>query len=131
MARFSQNQALDALARQCIAEGWRVEHTNGDHLRWTAPNGNFIFTASTPGKQRTFQVTISRLRNAWPEWRERTKRDEGKPRREKKRNKVTRGRVFFGPTWNRAQVPDAPKPTLGDLWPADDLLTIPKPPSLW
>lgn len=135
MTRLSQNAALNELARQCVDEGWTVELTAGGHLRWTAPNGGFVFSASTPGDQRVYRNHIALLKRAWPEWRPVVKRDEDKPRRNRPKAKLVRGRIYAGASkgpWNPAQIPYAQSPTLAAVWPEErDDLIIPKPPSLW
>jgi hypothetical protein len=131
MTRLSSNAALNELARDCISEGWVVEQTNGNHLKWTAPNGEFVFSASTPGDQRVYRNHIALLRQVWPEWRAREKRDEDKPRRHRPKAKPARGRIWWGRSKEAVAIPVAePGPTLAALWPDADLI-IPLPPHGW
>lgn len=139
MPRYSQCAALDALARRCVSEGWTVEHTKGDHLRWTAPNGNFVFSASTPSDQRGYRNHIAYLRRAWPEWRPPEKRDTSRHKRTRVKAGPARGRIYFG-AGEPVHIPVAEMRvtlaavwpvTLAAVWPADDMLTMPKPPTLW
>jgi len=42
---------MNKLVREKRAEGWIIE-PSAKHLRWKAPNGEFFFTAKTPGDYR-------------------------------------------------------------------------------
>lgn len=37
------------LAKRLRKAGWTVEQTRSQHIRWTAPDGRYCITASTPG----------------------------------------------------------------------------------
>lgn len=41
-------ESLRPIYKQAIDQGWKVTRTRNQHLRWTNPNGEICFTASTP-----------------------------------------------------------------------------------
>lgn len=46
-------------------QGWRVERTNGDHLKWLAPDGGMaIYSPSTPSNARGILNLKAQLRRA-------------------------------------------------------------------
>lgn len=53
-----------ALIREAEALGFVVKVTNGDHLRWTAPNGAFFFTAATPSDNRNTRNVRAQIKRA-------------------------------------------------------------------
>lgn len=53
---------LRQLCREKIAQGWRIELTNGGHLRWTWPaTGEIVFTSQTPSDWRALKNIKKRL----------------------------------------------------------------------
>lgn len=50
------------IIRLAESQGWIINKTKGGHLRWTAPAGGFVFTASTPSDNRATQNMIRDLR---------------------------------------------------------------------
>lgn len=50
------------LIRAAEAQGWAVSRTRGGHLRWRAPSGALVFTASTPSDWRALANILSYLR---------------------------------------------------------------------
>lgn len=44
---------LRRLAKLALAQGWEIERTGNDHLRWKAPDGKgIVISASTPARGR-------------------------------------------------------------------------------
>jgi hypothetical protein len=43
---------VQKLARMLRGEGWRVEHTGGNHLKWRSPDGVLVITGWSPGTHR-------------------------------------------------------------------------------
>jgi hypothetical protein len=60
---------IQKLRRMLTGEGWRVEHTGGQHLRWRSPDGVMVLTGLTPGTHR-WRV------NFWSEVRRQRRRRE-------------------------------------------------------
>jgi len=54
-------RAMAALARKL---GWRISLAGSGHLRWQAPDGAVVVTASTPGDRRATLNERARLRRA-------------------------------------------------------------------
>jgi hypothetical protein len=52
------------VARIARAKGWTITITGGGHLRWQAPDGQFIFTPATPSSYRGVKKDLTRLRRA-------------------------------------------------------------------
>ncbi len=50
------------LAQRALAQGWTIEKTSKSHLRWQAPTGEVVFTASTPSDRRVVMNVRSDLR---------------------------------------------------------------------
>ena len=57
-------EPLRALARIAVAAGWQITRLGSGHLRWQAPDGAVVVTASTPGDRRTALNERARLRRA-------------------------------------------------------------------
>lgn len=53
---------LKVLARRAEEQGWDLRQTGGGHLKWIAPSGAFVFTASTPSDHRAYKNILSSLR---------------------------------------------------------------------
>ncbi|MGV8845799.1 MAG: hypothetical protein ACOH1Y_11495 [Propionicimonas sp.] len=49
---------MKAAARQ----GWVVTPTRGNHIKWLAPSGAIVFSASTPSDVRAYRNMASDLR---------------------------------------------------------------------
>lgn len=58
------NRDFRDLAQLALAQGWEINKTNGGHLRWKAPAGALIFSASTPSDRRAVANLRSQLRRA-------------------------------------------------------------------
>ena len=50
------------LMRIAIGQGWRVEQTRGNHVRWIAPDGSVTFTGLTNSDHRALLNHRARLR---------------------------------------------------------------------
>jgi hypothetical protein len=55
---------LRRLAAEAQRQGWSVEKTGGGHLKWVAPSGARVYTASTPSDPRAFANVRAMLRRA-------------------------------------------------------------------
>lgn len=60
----SRNKDYTALARVAREAGWRVERTNGGHMRWMPPVGTPIYSSSSPSDWRAIAKHRSLLRRA-------------------------------------------------------------------
>jgi len=47
------------IKRRSIEQGWRVEPTNGQHLRWISPEGKFVISAASPSDFRAVKNHLS------------------------------------------------------------------------
>jgi hypothetical protein len=57
-------EPLRTLAALAHRLEWTVTHTRSGHLRWQAPDGAYVITASTPGDRRAVRNERARLRRA-------------------------------------------------------------------
>lgn len=57
-------EAYRSLARRARRAGWTITRHNSSHLRWEAPDGAVVTTASSPGDRRSFRNERARLRRA-------------------------------------------------------------------
>lgn len=114
-ARYSTSRDMQDLCIAARRAGWRVEQTGGDHIRLTAPNGEFVFASQTPSDWRAVHATRARMNRSWPGW-------DGSEKREPRQREKRPGRA---PVWRGAYQWDG-RPgtdeqplgaTLGDLWP--------------
>ncbi len=55
---------LKELARQALAQGWRVEYTGTGHWKWypPPPAAGLVVTSSTPSDSRAFKNIEADLR---------------------------------------------------------------------
>ena len=60
LLRSAPREVLDELVR----EGWIVEVTRSNHVRWVHPNGSIIISSSTPSDWRSWANHLSRMRRA-------------------------------------------------------------------
>ena len=59
------NKDLRSLAREAVHEGWTIELTKGNHLRWVPPGGgDFYISPLTPRTGRCVQRIKSFMRKA-------------------------------------------------------------------
>lgn len=52
------------LIKDAEKAGWTVEPSRGGHLKWKAPTGAVVFSASTPSDHRAIKNHLSLLRKA-------------------------------------------------------------------
>lgn len=57
-------EPLRPWARAARRAKWRITYQGSGHLRWTAPDGTAVVTASTPSCPAGTRSAISRLRKA-------------------------------------------------------------------
>jgi hypothetical protein len=62
---ITPNKDLRALIELARMQGWLVERTGGDHIKWTPadPDQEFYISSSTPSSQRTIQKIKSALKS--------------------------------------------------------------------
>lgn len=53
---------IGVLIKQAETQGWTVEYTKKNHYKWTAPNGVFFFSGSTPSDHRSMKALKRDLR---------------------------------------------------------------------
>ena len=58
----ARNKDLRELIKQAEKQGFNVKLTSGGHYRWTAPNGVFFFSASSPSDARALKNITQYLR---------------------------------------------------------------------
>lgn len=62
--RFGFNDKdIERLAKDAIAEGWRVEIAKGGHVKWFAPDGETLIVSSLTGSAcgwRNFKAQVRR-----------------------------------------------------------------------
>ena len=54
------------LAKVATDAGWNVTPTRGGHIKWQAPTGAVVFSASTPSDKRAMANHIGFLRRTDP-----------------------------------------------------------------
>lgn len=64
MSRLKVPEAYRSLYRLACRAGWQVTIHGSGHLRWKAPSGAVITTASSPGDRRSVRNERARLRRA-------------------------------------------------------------------
>jgi predicted RNA binding protein YcfA (HicA-like mRNA interferase family) len=57
--KLTPNKDLAQLIKKAKKQGWIVEATRGNHLRWISPNGDVITSAKTPSDRMS--ITCTRL----------------------------------------------------------------------
>lgn len=62
MTRISPNKEMNQLVALAEQQGWTVEKTKNNHLRWTSPAGRNVFSPSTPSDGRFIKNTIRDLK---------------------------------------------------------------------
>lgn len=50
------------LIAEATRQGWQIELTGSNHLRWRSPEGKPVFSASTPSDHRAIKNIRSMLR---------------------------------------------------------------------
>ena len=62
---MKRDPLLKPLFKAAKEQGWKVEYTDGGHLKWIPPEGEFAITPSTPSDgRRGFLNARSTLRKA-------------------------------------------------------------------
>lgn len=49
---MSSRREVQALVRVAEQQGWTVEHTKNNHLKWLSPRGGIVYSSSTPSDHR-------------------------------------------------------------------------------
>lgn len=115
--RFSPNRDLQDLCVEAQAAGWRVDKTNGDHLKLTAPSGAFVFASQTPSDWRAVHHVRATLDRSWPGWDGRA-RAKAAPRERAKRPGRSPERRGADRWDGRKGTEETPiGATMADLWP--------------
>jgi hypothetical protein len=55
---------LKQLKKHYTRMGWRIEKTNGGHLRWRGPQGELVHSSSTPSDFRSINNLQAQLKRA-------------------------------------------------------------------
>jgi predicted RNA binding protein YcfA (HicA-like mRNA interferase family) len=55
--RLTTNKDLAQLIKKAVKQGWVVEATKGNHLRWISPSGDIVISAKTPSDRMTVMCT--------------------------------------------------------------------------
>lgn len=55
--RLTTNKDLAQLIKKAIKQGWSVEATRGNHLKWISPTGDIVISAKTPSDRMTVMCT--------------------------------------------------------------------------
>lgn len=53
---------LQELIKTAEKQGWVISANKNNHYKWTSPNGNFFFSASTPSDWRALKYILQYLR---------------------------------------------------------------------
>lgn len=57
-------EAYRNLAKLARSAGWTITLTRSNHLRWQAPDGAVVYTASTPSRAGGYRNAIAGFRRA-------------------------------------------------------------------
>jgi predicted RNA binding protein YcfA (HicA-like mRNA interferase family) len=60
--RISPNKDLNQLIKKAQKQGWVVEESKGNHLRWVAPCGYVVISPKTPSDFRAIKYVLVALR---------------------------------------------------------------------
>lgn len=55
---------IEKLARQAVAEGWRVAISGGNHVKWFAPDGKTLIVSSLTGSSSGWRNFKAQMRRA-------------------------------------------------------------------
>ena len=55
--KLTPNKDLAQLIKKAKKQGWVVEPTKGNHLRWISPNGDVVTSSKTPSDRMTIMCT--------------------------------------------------------------------------
>lgn len=53
-----------ALLRMAVEQGWEVRMTRSSHVRWQAPDGQIVITASSTASWSAYRNARAKLRRA-------------------------------------------------------------------
>ena len=56
------SKEYSVLIKQAKKQGWEVNTTRGNHLKWVSPKGEFFFSALTSSDKRSIQYVKRDLR---------------------------------------------------------------------
>lgn len=56
-------KGVRAIEKAVLPHGWTWERTGANHIRWIGPNGEKVFTGSTPSDNRAFQNAMKDFRH--------------------------------------------------------------------
>lgn len=56
------NKNMKKLKKEAEEQGWTVEVTKKNHLKWISPDGDSVITSSTPSEYRGQKNFLSSLR---------------------------------------------------------------------
>lgn len=59
---LTTNKDVNVLIKTAEKQGWAIELTNNNHLKWKSPNGGFFFSSSTPSDWRVLMKIKKDLR---------------------------------------------------------------------
>jgi hypothetical protein len=62
MKHYSNNKDVNKLATVMERQGWRVNITDGGHIRWLGPLGELVFSGTTPSDHRELANLKARIR---------------------------------------------------------------------
>lgn len=64
ITRRMLRSAPPALVREVEQQGWEASQGAGNHIRWTHPNGAFVFGPLTPGDWRGAMNMASQMKRS-------------------------------------------------------------------
>jgi hypothetical protein len=62
MRALSPNKDLQQLITKAVRQGWDVEVTKSNHLKWTSPSGERFSSAKTPSDHRAIKYVKQYLK---------------------------------------------------------------------
>jgi hypothetical protein len=62
MKTLSPNKDLQQLITKAVRQGWEVEVTKSNHLKWISPSGERFTSAKTPSDHRAIKYVKQYLR---------------------------------------------------------------------
>ena len=61
---MASSKDLKTLQKEAVSQGWVVNLSNGNHIKWIAPNGKVVFTSNTPSDKRALENMKRDLKSA-------------------------------------------------------------------
>ena len=58
--QISHIKEIREFIKEVEKQGWTVVKTNGDHLKWISPTGDFVISSSTPSDRRRFFMQLNK-----------------------------------------------------------------------